>query len=135
MTRIHAVRCHAISEDIGSVTLDELDLPDPGPGEVQVRLKACAVNFPDLLMIQGKYQHKPPLPFAPGGEASGDIAAVGPGVTGWKEGDAVCFGARAGGFVEAANVPAAGLKPIPGSMNYEKAASYSTAYMTAYVAL
>ena len=135
MTRIRAVRCHAIDEDIGSVTLDELDLPDPGPGEVQVHLKACAVNFPDLLMIQGKYQHKPPLPFAPGGEASGDIAAVGPGVTGWKEGDAVCFGSRAGGFAEAVNVPAAGLKPIPGKMNYEKAASYGTAYMTAYVAL
>ena len=135
MPRIQAVRCHAISEDIGSVTLDEVDLPDPGPGEVQVRLKACAVNFPDLLMIQGKYQHKPSLPFAPGSEASGDIAAVGPGVTGWKEGDAVCFGARAGGFVEAANIPAVGLKPIPGKMNYEKAASYGTAYMTAYVAL
>ena len=135
MTRIRAVRCHAINEDIGSVTLDELDLPDPGPGEVQVRLKACAVNFPDLLMIQGKYQHKPPLPFAPGGEASGDIAAVGLGVTGWKEGDAVCFGSRAGGFAEAVNVPAAGIKPIPGTMNYEKAASYATAYMTAYVAL
>ena len=135
MTRIRTVRCHAISEDIGSVTLDEIELPDPGPGEVQIRVKACAVNFPDLLMIQGKYQHKPPLPFAPGGEAAGDVAAVGAGVTNLKEGDAVCFGSRAGGFAEAVNVPAAGVKPIPGKMNYEKAASYSTAYMTAYVAL
>ena len=135
MTRIRTVRCHALSEDIGSVTLDEIDLPDPGPREVQVRVKACAVNFPDLLMIQGKYQHKPPLPFAPGGEAAGDVAAVGAGVTNVKEGDAVCFGSRAGGFTEAVNVPAASVKPIPGKMNYEKAASYSTAYMTAYVAL
>ena len=86
-------------------------------------------------MIQGKYQHKPPLPFSPGGEAAGDVAAVGPGVTPWKEGDAVCFGSSAGGFAEAVNVPAAALKPIPGKMNYEKAASYGTAYMTAYVAL
>ncbi len=135
MTRIRAVRCHAISDDIGSVTLDELDLPDPGSGEVQVRLKACAVNFPDLLMIQGKYQHKPPLPFAPGGEAAGDIAAVGASVKDWKEGDPVCFGCGTGGFAEAVNVPAGSLKPIPGKMNYEKAASYATAYMTAYVAL
>ena len=135
MTRIHAVRCHAISEDIATVTLDELTLPDPAPGEVQVRLKACAVNFPDLLMIQGKYQHKPPLPFAPGGEAAGDVAAVGAGVGHVKEGDAVCFGSRAGGFAEAVNLPAAAVKPIPGSMNYEKAASYGTAYLTAYVAL
>ena len=135
MTRIRTVRCHAIREDIGSVTMDEIELPDPGPGEVQIRVKACAVNFPDLLMIQGKYQHKPSLPFAPGGEAAGDVAAVGAGVSNLKEGDAVCFGSRAGGFAEAVNVPAAGVKAIPGKMNYEKAASYSTAYMTAYVAL
>ncbi len=135
MTTIRAVRCHALSEDIASVTLDELALPDPGPGEVQVRVKACAVNFPDILMIQGKYQHKPPLPFTPGGEAAGDVVAVGAGVDAVKEGDAVCFGTRTGGFAEALNVPAAAVKPIPGKMNYEKAASYGTAYMTAYVAL
>ena len=135
MTPIRAVRCHAISDDIATVTFDSLQLPAPAPGEVQVRLKACAVNFPDLLMIQGKYQHKPPLPFAPGGEAAGDVAAVGAGVDNVKEGDAVCFGARSGGFAEAVNVPAAAVKPIPGTMTYEKAASYGTAYMTAYVAL
>ena len=135
MTLIRAIRCHTISEDIASVTLDELNLPAPAPGEVQVRMKACAVNFPDLLMIQGKYQHKPPLPFAPGGEGAGDVVAVGPGVAGIKEGDAVCFGSRCGGFAEAVNVPANAVKPLPGNMNYEKAASYGTAYMTAYVAL
>ena len=73
MTIINAVMCDAISEDIGSVGLREVELPAPGPGEVRVRLKACAVNFPDLLMIQGKYQFKPQLPFAPGGEAAGDV--------------------------------------------------------------
>ena len=135
MTAIRAIRCHAISEDIASVTLDELTLPPPAQGEVQVRLKACAVNFPDILMIQGKYQHKPTLPFSPGGEAAGDVAAIGAGVVGIKEGDAVCLGSRSGGFAEAINVPAAAVKPMPGTMNYEKAASYGTAYMTAYVAL
>ena len=135
MTRVYAVRCHALSDDVGSITLDEVTLPPPGPGEVQVRLKACAVNFPDILMIQGKYQHKPQLPFAPGGEAAGDVAAVGAGVARWKEGDAVCFGARSGGFAEAVNVPAESLKAIPGHMSYAKAAAYGTTYMTAYVAL
>ena len=135
MPPIRTVRCHAISGDVGSVVLDEVELPRPGPGEVQVRLKACAVNFPDLLMIQGKYQHKPRLPFAPGGEAAGDVAAVGAGVQGVKAGDAVCFGSRSGGFAEAVNVPAASVRPLPGRMNYEQAASYGTAYMTAYVAL
>ena len=135
MTRIRAMRCHVISEDIGTVTLEELELPDPAPGEVQVRVKACAVNFPDLLMIQGKYQHKPPLPFVPGGEAAGDVVALGPGVDHVKEGDAVCFGGRVGGFAEAVNVRAEAVRQIPKRMNYEKAASYSTAYMTAYVAL
>ena len=81
MTRIRSVRCHTISEDIGSVVLEEIELPPPAPGQIQVRLKACAVNFPDILMIQGKYQFKPPMPFAPGGEAAGDVVAIGAGVT------------------------------------------------------
>ncbi|HBK18503.1 MAG TPA: NADPH:quinone oxidoreductase, partial [Gammaproteobacteria bacterium] len=66
-----AVICRALSDDIGSVKLETVQVPDPGPGQIRVRLKACAVNFPDLLMIQGKYQHKPALPFSPGGEAAG----------------------------------------------------------------
>jgi len=135
MPLVGAIVCDEISEDIGSVALREIELPEPGPGEVRVRLKACAVNFPDLLMIQGKYQFKPPLPFAPGGEAAGDIEACGPGVTDFKEGDAVVVGMRYGGYAEAVNVEVAQARPIPGSMDYAKAASYQTAYLTAYVAL
>ena len=135
MTRIRSVRCHAIAEDIGSVVLEDLDLPPPGAGQVQVRLKACAVNFPDILMIQGKYQHKPPLPFAPGGEAAGDVVAVGDGVTQFGVGDKVVVSLRHGGFAEAVNVPVGAVQPIPGQMSYAKAASFQTAYLTAYVAL
>lgn len=135
MATIRTVRCHRIAEDIGSVVLEEIDLPPPAAGEVQVRLKACAVNFPDILMIQGKYQFKPPLPFAPGGEAAGDVVAVGPGVTQHKVGDAVVVGIRYGGFAEAVNVSAQAAQPIPGNMSYAKAASFQTAYLTAYVAL
>ena len=135
MTRIRSVRCHTIADDIGSVVLEDIELPRPSRGEVQVRLKACAVNFPDILMIQGKYQFKPPLPFAPGGEAAGDIVAVGDDVQGHTIGDAVVVGMRHGGFAEAVNVPAQAARRIPGSMSYAKAAAFHTAYLTAYVAL
>src|SRR5262245_4240657 len=103
--RIKSVRCHAIADDIATVVSETIELPDPAPGEVQVRLKACAVNFPDILMIQGKYQFKPPLPFAPGGEAAGDVVAVGAGVTRHRVGDPVVVALRYGGFAEAVNVP------------------------------
>ena len=135
LTPIRAVRCHKNSEDIGSVTLDEIELADPGPEQVQVRVKACAVNYPDLLMIQGKHQRKPALPFVPGGEASGDISAVGAGVSEFKEGDAVCFGLHSGGFAEGINLRASSVQAMPAKMSYAKAASYRTAYTTAYVAL
>ncbi len=132
---IQAVVCQAISDDIGSVTLEKQTLPPPGPGEIQVALKACAVNFPDLLMIQGKYQFKPPLPFSPGGEAAGDVVACGAGVEQFKPGQAVVLSMRYGGFAEAVNVPVDNDRAMPKAMNYAQAASYQTAYLTAYVAL
>jgi NADPH:quinone reductase len=133
--RVRTVRCHALSDDIGDVVLEEVELPPPEPGAVQVRLRACAVNFPDILMIQGKYQYKPPLPFAPGGEAAGDVIALGDGVDGRAVGDAVVVGLRHGGFAEVVNVPAAAARPIPGALGYARAAAFHTAYLTAYVAL
>ena len=135
MRTIRAVLCAEISEDIGSVQLTEIQLAPPGPGEIQVDLKACAVNFPDLLMIQGKYQFKPPLPFAPGGEAAGDVVAVGEGVTEFAPGDAVVLAMRYGGFAEAVNVGVEQARHLPAGMDYAAAAAYNTAYLTAYVAL
>ena len=135
MARIRTIRCHETSDDIASVSLDEIELPDPGPGQVQVRTKACAVNYPDLMMIQGTHQHKPPRPFAPGGEGAGEVAAVGAGVSQFREGDSVCFGTLSGGFAEALNLPAGAVDPMPGNLTYAQAASYRTAYTTAYVAL
>ncbi len=134
-TRVRAVMCSAVNDDIGSVRLSEVELDEPAAGEVQVRLKACAVNFPDLLMIQGKYQFKPPLPFAPGGEAAGDVVACGTGAERFKPGDRVIVSVRYGGFAEALNVPESAVRPLPGNMDYAAAASYQTAYLTAYVAL
>lgn len=134
-TPIQAVRCHHISDDITTVTLDHVTLPTPPAGEVQVRLKACAVNFPDLLMIQGKYQFKPPLPFAPGGEAAGEIVAVGAGAGSWQSGDKVIVSPRYGGFAEAINVPVSSVQVMPPAMTFAQAASFQTAYLTAWVAL
>ena len=131
---MRTILCEALADDICSIQLREVPLPEPGPGQVRVRLKACAVNFPDLLMIQGKYQFKPPLPFAPGGEAAGDIDACGAGVS-WHEGDAVIVGMRYGGFADYVVVDAAQVKALPAGMSYAAGASYQTAYLTAYVAL
>ena len=85
--KIRTIRCHEISEDINTVTLDEAELSAPAHDEVQVKLMACAVNFPDILMIQGKYQFAPPLPFAPGGEAAGIVVAVGNDIDDISAGD------------------------------------------------
>jgi NADPH2:quinone reductase len=93
------------------------------------------VNFPDILMIQGKYQHKPELPFVVGGERAGDVIAVGSGVTRFKIGDRVVGGALSGGFAEEAQGPESSYRPIPGSADYAVASAYTTAYLTAYVSL
>ncbi len=132
---VKAVLCEAIADDIGSVALRDVTVPAPDPGQVQVRLKACAINFPDLLMIQGKYQFKPPLPFAPGGEAAGDVVACGEGVEDFAPGDAVVLGIRYGGFAELVNADVAAVRPKPAGMSYAEAAAYQTTYLTAYVAL
>lgn len=132
---MRAMRVHELSEDIGILRMEEVELPPPGPGEVRLRLKACSVNFPDILMIQGKYQFKPELPFSPGMEGAGVVAALGEGVTTFKVGDRVVAGLRTGGFAEEANVAAEACRLIPGTMDFAEAAAYPAAYLTAYVAL
>ena len=133
--KVKSVLCRQINDDIGTVELAEIDLAPPGPGELCVRLKACAINFPDLLMIQGKYQFHPPLPFSPGTEAAGEVESVGAGVSGYSEGDSVIVSIRFGGFSEAIIVSENEVKKMPENMSYAQAASYQTAYLTAYVAL
>ncbi len=124
-----------ITEDLSGASVKEVPTPAPGAGEVLIRVRASSVNFPDVLMGQGKYQHKPPLPFTPGMDLSGDIAALGEGVTNWKLGDAVVGGSRTGGFAEYAVANALALSAKPAPMSYAQAASYPTIYLTAYVAL
>ncbi len=132
---MRAMRVHELSEDISVLRLEEVELPPPGPGEVRLDLKACSVNFPDILMVQGKYQFKPELPFSPGMEGAGVVSAIGEGVKRLNAGDRVVTGLRIGGFAEAVNVAEAACRPIPGKMDFAKAAAYPAAYLTAYVAL
>ncbi len=130
-----ALLCHTITDDLSGTGLADIDVPAPGPGEVLIRVRAASVNFPDILLCQGKYQLKLEPPFTPGMDMAGEIAALGEGVTGFTVGEAVCGGARFGGFAEYALVSARGLQPKPANLSFEAAASYSAAYLTAYVAL
>src|ERR1700761_6590531 len=110
---MRAVVVEKLAPNYEGVVLKEIEPPTPGPGEVRVKVRAAAVNFPDLLMTRGEYQHKPPLPFIPGMEMSGEIEALGEGVDRWKIGDAVVGGARVGGFSDYAVTSALALRPKP----------------------
>lgn len=130
-----AMRVHEISEDISILRMEDIDLPSPAHGELRVRMKACSINFPDILMIQGKYQYKPDLPFSPGMEGAGVIDAIGSGVEGFSVGDKVVTGMRCGGMAEYANVAAAATRHLPDGIDFITAAAYPAAYLTAYVGL
>lgn len=124
-----------LAADYGGCVLKEIETPEPRAGEVRIKVRAAAVNFPDLLQTKGEYQHKPALPFIPGMEIAGEVEALGEGVTQFQIGDAVVGGARIGGFSEYAVTPAAGLRPKPANLSFSQAAGYATAYLTAYVSL
>jgi NADPH2:quinone reductase len=130
---MRALVVEALAPDYAGCALGEIETPTPGPGEVRMRVKAAAVNFPDLLQTRGEYQHKPALPFVPGLEWAGEVDAVGDGVTAWKAGDAVVGGGRA--FAEFAVAPAASLTAKPARLSFAEAAAYGAAYLTAYVSL
>ncbi|MCR9271408.1 MAG: NADPH:quinone oxidoreductase family protein [Hyphomonadaceae bacterium] len=132
---MRALVCHALSDDFSGVEIREVEPPTPGPGEVLIEVRATSLNFPDLLLCQGKYQLKLDPPFIPGMDLAGTVAALGEGVDSFAIGDAVCGGARFGGFAEYAVVKADGLQHKPDNLSFDEAASYSAAYLTAYVAL
>lgn len=132
---MRALQVRELLPDHGGVALSDLPVPEAGPGEVRVRVRASAVNFPDLLMTRGAYQLKPDLPFVPGLEFSGEVDAVGVGVTGWSAGDAVVGGNRFGAMAEYTVVPASALRAKPAALGWDAAAAYPVAYLTAYVAL
>lgn len=124
-----ALRSHAVGGP-ETLTLDEVESPVPGPGQVRVKVKACSINYPDVLIIRDMYQFKPPRPFAPGGEASGVVDALGEGVTQWKVGDRVIASTGNGGLAEEIVVDAARLWPLPDGVSFETGASLLMTYGT-----
>jgi NADPH2:quinone reductase len=118
-------------------TLTVEDLPDleAAPGQVVIDVKAAAVNFPDVLIIQGKYQYKPELPFTPGNEVAGVVHAVGDGVSAFKPGDRVIAFSAHGGFAEQLTVPAHALMPMPPGMDFDTAAAITLTYGTSHHAV
>src|SRR5882757_6092850 len=130
-----ALVVEALSDDLSTLRLQEVAVPAPKAGEVKICLRAASVNFPDILMVQGKYQLKPALPFSPGMEGAGDVVAVGDGVARVKPGDRVVVGARFGCYAEEIVVPEQTVRALPARMDYAHGAAYPAAYLTAYVAL
>jgi len=115
--------------------VSDIAMPEPGPGEIRIRIHACGLNFADLLLSRGQYQERPALPFVLGMEVAGTIDALGAGVTGASVGQRVAAFASSGGLAEYACYPAAACLPIPDAMSFEHAAAFMVAYGTSHVAL
>jgi NADPH:quinone reductase-like Zn-dependent oxidoreductase len=118
-----------------TLRLEELPDPVPGKGQLLVRVKACAINYPDVLIIEDKYQFKPPRPFAPGGEIAGVVEQVGEGVTGWSTGDRVIAMIGHGGLSEKVIVNAALALPLPPERSFEEGSALILTYATSIHAL
>jgi len=118
-----------------TLVVEELPSPRAGPGEAVVSVKAASVNFPDVLIIQNKYQFKPPLPFSPGSELAGVVKEVGAGVSSVRPGDKVMAFTTYGAFAEEVKTDAARLLPIPDGMDFKTAAAFVLTYGTSDHAL
>src|SRR5881392_2374768 len=118
-----------------SLVVEELPSPRAGPGEAVVSVKAASVNFPDVLIIQNKYQFKPPLPFSPGSELAGVVKEVGAGVSSVRPGDKVMAFTTYGAFAEEVKTEAARLLPIPDGMDFITGAAFLLTYGTSDHAL
>ncbi len=129
-----AIVCRELGPPAG-LSFEEWPSRPLRPGEARVRIAAAGVNFPDFLMVQGLYQHKPPLPFVPGFEGAGVVIEVGDGVTNVAIGDPVILRLRAGTFAEAAISPAGDLWPLPPGWSMAEGAAMPTVAVTADVAL
>ena len=120
---------------IDELTLAEVPPPAPSAGEVLIAVKATAVNYADAIMVAGRYQTKPPLPFSPGLETAGLVVACGEGVTRFSPGDRVMAILAYGGLAEMAVAPEAETFAIPEGMSFEEAGAFPIAYISSHVAL
>jgi NADPH2:quinone reductase len=131
---VKAVLCKAYGPP-ESLVIEDLPSPKPGAGEVVVSVKAASVNFPDVLIIQNKYQFKPPLPFSPGSELAGVVKEVGEGVSAFKAGDKVIAFTGHGAFAEEVKTEATRLVPLPQGMDFNSGAAFILTYGTSDHAL
>jgi NADPH2:quinone reductase len=129
-----AVVCRALT-GLDGLSIEELPTPEPGPGEVRIRVRAAGLNFADTLIISGRYQERPALPFVPGMEIAGTIEACGEGVAGFAAGERVLATLGHGGFAQAAVTAADNVVRLPDAVDDVAAASLPIAYGTAYGAL
>jgi NADPH:quinone reductase len=118
-----------------TLELAEIDDPVPGPGQLLVRVRACAINYPDVLIIEDKYQFRPPRPFAPGGEVAGEVEAAGEGAGGWSVGDRVIAMVGHGGLAEKVLVDARTALRLPEGRSFEEGSALILTYATAIHAL
>lgn len=129
-----AVLCKAYGPP-DSLVIEDVPSPKPGEGQALISVKAAGVNFPDVLIIQNKYQFKPPLPFSPGGEVAGIVKEIGPGVTNVKVGDRVIGSTGWGGYAEEVLAPAARCIPFPQNIDFVQASAFVMTYGTSHHAL
>ena len=129
-----ALLCHEFGEP-EVLAIEDIDGGSPGPEELRMRVHACGVNFPDILMIRGQYQVKPDFPFAPGCEVAGEVLEIGSDVSGFTAGDRIVAMPGFGGMQEEVVVQAKRCLPIPESMDFDVAAVFSLTYGTSYHAL
>ncbi|HEU5374852.1 MAG TPA: NADPH:quinone oxidoreductase family protein [Ktedonobacteraceae bacterium] len=129
-----AVLCKAYGPP-ESLVVEEVESLKPGHGQVVIAVKACGINFPDTLIIEGKYQFKPEMPFSPGGEVAGVVQEIGAGVEHVRVGDRVIAFTGWGGFAEEVLVEAGKLIPIPEQMDFVTASAFVMVYGTSHYAL
>jgi NADPH2:quinone reductase len=128
------MRIHEL-DGVDALKLEDVPSPAPGPGEIRIAVHAAGVNFADTLVVQGRYQHKAPLPFSPGMEAAGEVLEVGEGVTDLAVGDRVLAPMRYGAYAEEAVLDAAHTVRMPDGMDYVAGAAFPIAYGTSHLAL
>lgn len=131
---MRAVVCRAWGE-VEDLRVEDVAPPAPGPGEVLIAVEATSVNYADALMVAGRYQTRPPLPFSPGLETAGVVAACGEGVSRVLPGDRVMAILAYGGLAEMAVAPEAEVFPVPGGMPFDEAGAFPIAYVSSHVAL
>lgn len=129
-----ALRCHAFGP-LDNLAVEKVPSRRPGPGQILIDVKAASLNFPDILMAQGLYQVKPPLPYSPGAEAAGVVLEAGEDVRGFRRGDRVIAIAGWGGFAEECAADADRVTPLPAGMDFETGAAFLYTYGTSLHAL